>query len=76
MPPSGSRLCCRYIYALYFSVSAFAGLGDGDFYVASPAESLIMVFYLMANIVLQAYILGASVWLAECTVVRDGQHAH
>ncbi|KAL6757545.1 hypothetical protein V8C86DRAFT_2622224 [Haematococcus lacustris] len=48
----------RYVYSLYFSVSAFAGLGDGDFYCASPAESIVMIIFLLGNIVFQAYILG------------------
>ncbi|KAG1669745.1 hypothetical protein FOA52_001574 [Chlamydomonas sp. UWO 241] len=47
-----------YIYALYTSVTAFAGLGDGDFYTANPAENIAMSLYLLFNIVLGAYILG------------------
>lgn len=54
----------RYLYSMYFSVSAFAGFGDGDFYCASPADTMIMIVYLLFNIVLQAYILG------ECQLAR------
>lgn len=64
----GLGLGQKYIYALYFSVSAFAGLGDQDFYVATPAESMIMILYLLFNIVLQAYILGECCDVMCCAV--------
>jgi len=47
-----------YSYALYFSVTGFAGLGDGDFYTANWWENIIMSLYLLFNVVLGAYILG------------------
>ncbi len=57
---------CSYIYSLYMSVTAFAGLGDGDFYSASPAENIAMIAYLLFNVVLGAYILGET-----CAVLSD-----
>lgn len=48
-----------YIYSLYMSVTAFAGLGDGDFYTANPSENVAMSLYLLFNVVLGAYILAS-----------------
>ena len=47
-----------YIYSLYVSVVFFTGVGDGDFYCATVAESIAMIIYLLFNVVLGAYILG------------------
>ncbi len=57
-PPPPSRAWRRYIYSMYTSVTAFAGLGDGDFFTANAEENVAMSIYLLFNIVLGAYILG------------------
>ncbi|KAL6763059.1 hypothetical protein V8C86DRAFT_3130307, partial [Haematococcus lacustris] len=54
----GLSLTGRYIYSLYFSMAAFSGLGDNDFYVASVPEAVVMLVYLLFNLLLGAYILG------------------
>ena len=51
---------CRYTYSLYFSVSAFTGLGDGDFFATSPAEAVCVIMFMLCNVVLAAYCLGES----------------
>ncbi|KAG1681293.1 hypothetical protein FOA52_007339 [Chlamydomonas sp. UWO 241] len=48
----------NYINAIYLSINLFAGLGDGDFYVATAPETILTVIYLLFNVVLGAYILG------------------
>lgn len=48
----------RYLYSLYLTIGAFAGVGDEVFYANSPAETIILGLYLMLNIAIQAYILG------------------
>ncbi|GAX84454.1 hypothetical protein CEUSTIGMA_g11874.t1 [Chlamydomonas eustigma] len=60
-----------YIYSLYVSVVSFAGLGDGDFYCATPAESIAMACYLLFNVVLGAYILGTVTMLMVKTDERS-----
>lgn len=47
---------------MYTSVTAFAGLGDGDFFTANAEENVAMSIYLLFNIVLGAYILGERAW--------------
>ena len=46
------------MYSLYFAVTAFTGLGDGDFYSASPAEATCVILFMLCNVVLSAYCLG------------------
>ena len=60
-PPS------RYLYSLYLSVTAFAGLGDQDFYTYTPVENVVMIIYLLFNVVLGAYILGTVRVCAPCS---------
>lgn len=52
----------RYLYSLYFTTGAFASVGDENFYVNSPAETITMSIYLMFNVALQAFILGEQWW--------------
>ncbi|KAG2493568.1 hypothetical protein HYH03_008087 [Edaphochlamys debaryana] len=47
-----------YLQALYFSVSAFTGLGDSALYAGTVAEAAFMIVYLLFNLFLAAYILG------------------
>ncbi|KAJ9532882.1 hypothetical protein QJQ45_010984 [Haematococcus lacustris] len=54
----GKDTMSRYILALYFSVSAFVGLGDGDLYETTPTEALFLILYLSYNVVALAYVLG------------------
>eukprot|EP00798_Chlamydomonas_sp_ICE-L_P004633 gene4633-14827_t len=46
----GQPAWIKYIYSLYFSVIAFTSVGDGDWYAASPAESIAMILYLTFNL--------------------------
>ncbi|KAG2444346.1 hypothetical protein HXX76_001102 [Chlamydomonas incerta] len=48
----------KYLLALYFSVSAFTGLGDSSLYAGSVPEAAFMILYLLFNLFLGAYILG------------------
>ena len=62
------------MYSLYFSISAFTGLGDGDLFAASPAEALCVILFMLCNVVLTAYCLGTSdVWGVRmgCLLVLD-----
>eukprot|EP00798_Chlamydomonas_sp_ICE-L_P004693 gene4693-14896_t len=54
----GQSTIIKYVYSLYYSVNMLTGVGDGDFYCASPLESFVMILYLIFNVVLNAYILG------------------
>ena len=47
-----------YTYSLYFAVTAFTGLGDGDFFASSPAEAMCVILFMLCNVVLTAYCLG------------------
>ncbi|KAG2444345.1 hypothetical protein HXX76_001101 [Chlamydomonas incerta] len=48
----------QYLLSLYFSVSAFTGLGDGALYAGTVPEAAFMIVYLLFNLFLGAYILG------------------
>ncbi|KXZ44423.1 hypothetical protein GPECTOR_68g396 [Gonium pectorale] len=48
----------RYLLSLYFSVSAFTGLGDNALYASTVPEAAFMICYLFFNLFLGAYILG------------------
>lgn len=48
----------RYILSLYFSVTAFTGLGDANMYASTVPEAALMIGYLFFNLFLSAYILG------------------
>ncbi|GLC57329.1 hypothetical protein PLESTB_001212500 [Pleodorina starrii] len=48
----------QYLLSLYFSVSAFTGLGDGALFAATVPEAAFMIAYLLFNLFLGAYILG------------------
>ncbi|KAG2447078.1 hypothetical protein HYH02_007828 [Chlamydomonas schloesseri] len=54
----GRPLAEKYLLALYFSVSAFTGLGDSSLYAGSVPEAGFMILYLLFNLFLGAYILG------------------
>ncbi|MEW5304454.1 MAG: hypothetical protein WDW36_007064 [Sanguina aurantia] len=60
-----------YMYSLYFSISAFAGLGDASFYESSAYESLFLIIYLLINLVMGAYILGSVTLLVVRTDKRS-----
>ena len=61
--PSLGHCRIRYMYSLYFAISAFTGLGDGDLYAASPAEAVCVIVFMLCNVVLTAYCLGG--WVAS-----------
>ncbi|GLI61751.1 hypothetical protein VaNZ11_004203 [Volvox africanus] len=48
----------KYLLSLYFSVSAFTGLGDGALFASTVPEAAFMILYLLFNLFLGAYILG------------------
>ncbi|GFR50886.1 hypothetical protein Agub_g13176 [Astrephomene gubernaculifera] len=48
----------RYLLSLYYSVSAFTGLGDGALFASTVPEAAFMILYLFFNLFLAAYILG------------------
>ncbi|KAG2447077.1 hypothetical protein HYH02_007827 [Chlamydomonas schloesseri] len=54
----GAPAVDQYLLALYFSVSAFTGLGDGSLYAGTVPEAAFMIVYLLFNLFLGAYILG------------------
>lgn len=54
----GKSPIVKYVLSLYFSVSAFTGLGDGALYASTVPESAFMIVYMLFNLVLGAYILG------------------
>ncbi|EFJ46903.1 hypothetical protein VOLCADRAFT_62022, partial [Volvox carteri f. nagariensis] len=48
----------KYLLSLYFSTSAFTGLGDAALFASTVPEAAFMVIYLLFNLFLGAYILG------------------
>ncbi|GIM10248.1 hypothetical protein Vretimale_14045, partial [Volvox reticuliferus] len=48
----------KYLLSLYFSVSAFTGLGDAALFASTVPEAAFMILYLLFNLFLGAYILG------------------
>ena len=42
----GAPAVDQYLLSLYFSVSAFTGLGDGSLYAGTVPESAFMIVYL------------------------------
>ncbi|GLC44797.1 hypothetical protein PLESTB_001212900 [Pleodorina starrii] len=48
----------KYLLSLYFSVSAFTGLGDAALFATTVPEAAFMIAYLLFNLFLGAYILG------------------
>ncbi|GAX76940.1 hypothetical protein CEUSTIGMA_g4387.t1 [Chlamydomonas eustigma] len=48
----------QYMYSLYFIVTVYSGLGDGDFYSATPTEAIVIIIFEFFFILLSAYCLG------------------
>jgi CRP-like cAMP-binding protein len=48
-----------YVTSLYWSIVTFATVGYGDFAAANSAERIWAMFYMLSNIVIQAWIIGS-----------------
>eukprot|EP00798_Chlamydomonas_sp_ICE-L_P000892 gene892-5686_t len=68
----GQPIFIKYIYSLYYSVTAFTSVGDGDWYVATPPEAIAMTIFLIYTLVVSAYILGTITML----VVKNDEHSN
>lgn len=50
---------CRYIYAVYWSITTLATVGFGDFTARNVTETVWSTVYMFYNLGLSAYILGS-----------------
>eukprot|EP00798_Chlamydomonas_sp_ICE-L_P017210 gene17210-23530_t len=68
----GQPAYVKYIYSLYYSVTAFTSVGDSDWYAASYPEAIVMTLFLLYTLVVSAYILGTITML----VVKSDEHSN
>ncbi|CAI9103833.1 OLC1v1002404C1 [Oldenlandia corymbosa var. corymbosa] len=53
-----TSLCFRYVSAIYWSLTTMSTVGYGDIHAVNSVEMIFIIFYMLLNLGLTAYIIG------------------